>query len=346
MLDLKSTSVEVRHTTTTELAKSMNDRYTAGFCADFICMRYLGTSIDELASIFDNANLTAGKGASIFDNANLSVSKGASIFDNANLSVSKGASIFDSTNLGVSKAASILENTNLSISKLDSIIGDANIGDDRASDIVYETAVATRDLSSASNIIGTAEILDDWQDNKLTTRDSEATTPIKISSPYVQDANTFRPSWTTESGSPSASGGVLVLTAGDTTAQGISTPTTFFVGTWEVDIQKQADGTTSGVDVIDWVSGGSKKYIIGWNYDGAYNLRDIVDTVNIISATHAEDTAWHTCKATRDSSSNWELFFDGVSDGTATDSTTTSIDEVWVYNYEDIEVHYDNLKIW
>ena len=79
MIDLISTSVETRHTTTAELAKAMNDRYLSGFCADFICMRYLGADITELASIFDHPNLTAAKAEDILENPNLSYAKRKSI---------------------------------------------------------------------------------------------------------------------------------------------------------------------------------------------------------------------------------------------------------------------------
>jgi len=284
--------------------------------------------------------------ASIFDNANLTVSKGASIFDSDNLSATKGASIFDNDNLTISKATSIFENMNLTVAKINDIIIDANIRDLKAGVIVANTDNATRDLTGATNI-SLAEIIDDWADNKLTSRDKQALSDSWAwTDEFYQLNDVFRPEWTTESGSPSASGGVLVLTAGDTTVQQVSIPTTFFAGAWEVEVQKQASGTTSLVNVLDWWAGGNEKYGLQWTNADNYKLQDIVDAVAIISATHAEDTSWHTCKATRDSSSNWEIFFDGVSDGTATDSTTTSIDEFAHRNGEDIEIHFDNLKIY
>lgn len=235
-----------------------------------------------------------------------------------------------------------MESTNLTLSKLNDIITHDNIGDNHAQVRLNATDRGTRDLSGADSILYV--FLDDWEDNKLTDRDDRATTPSPLLGAN-EFSQVFRPEWTTESGSPSASGGVLVLTAGDATAQTISLDTTLFVGTWEFDVTKQADGTAGAIR-FEFYSGGSLVYYWRWDNSDGYMIYDEVDGADVISVTHAEDTATHAVKITRASGGDWELFFDGASDGTATDATTTSIDEIRINNIEDIEVHEDDLKIY
>jgi len=243
--------------------------------------------------------------------------------------------------IGEPYMSDVFENTNLSVAKINDIITHDNIEDSGAQQIVGNTDPGTRDLTDADSIY---ELLDDWEDNNLLSRQDAETTPTDFTNLFAQLGH-FRPRWTKESGSPSANGGVLVLTAGDATIQAVGLDTTFFVGTWETDMQKQGDGTTGTPLIPRFRSGGANKYGLQWVYDDTFRLYDDVDNANVISATHAEDTDWHTGKVTRDSDGNWEIFWEGASDGTGTDTTTTSIDEIWIENDEDIEVHYDNFKV-
>jgi len=216
------------------------------------------------------------------------------------------------------------------------------------------------------------EMYDDWEDNKLTSRDSMSETPLSWedaisrsfslsesvgSLPYsgeftykysytIESINTFRPEWTTESGSPSASEGMLVLTAGDVTVQRISIPSTFFVGAWESDVRYTASPGTGGLWPIGFYLNGSLKYHHAWKYSDTHYLYDQVDGVRIIAHAHAVDTAWHTMKLTRDSDGNWETFFDGAACGSTTDTTTTSCDEYRVWNGSDVETRFDNWKVY
>ena len=264
-------------------------------------------------------------------------SEKASMF-NDNIGVSFAASIFNENALTVTEAASIFMNTNLSISRIDAILNNVNLSDSKASQIIYETDVATRDLSACSNVIGTAEIVDDWQDNKLTSRDSEATTPILIPSPFVQDTTVFRPEWTIVAGTPSVGSGVLTLPAN---AQ-VSISSTFNVGTWEC-LMVAAGG---GTHYFLLQSGGVDKYECKRQDDASIGLFDCVDGVWIIGPNACQDeTIASIIKMTRDDSSGWEIFEGGVSKGTVTDSTTTSFDELHLCTLNQSS-NFDNLKVY
>jgi len=79
--------------------------------------------VSKYASVLDNNNLTATKGAIICNNTGrLPVARSALIFDNPNLTAAKAASICDNDNLTVAKAVSILSNSNLSTNKTQSIM--------------------------------------------------------------------------------------------------------------------------------------------------------------------------------------------------------------------------------
>jgi len=189
-------------------------------------------------------------------------------------------------------------------------------------------------------------IIDDWDDNLLTGR------PVALT---VIDGALFgkgevlkakRPEWTTESGSPSVSGGVLHLPAGDVTIQQVSTPSTLWIGTWKLDFN-WTTAITSGGHHFRSVVGGTKTYIMPeWRSDDVYRIWQDVDNVAPVSTTHAIDTAEHSLKVTRASGGNWELFFDGVSDGTGTENTYTSCDELWIESNADYEGNWDNLKVY
>lgn len=299
-----------------------------------------GYSASFGADIFNQSSRTASELAAVTDNTGDGMA--AAIFNDDSMTAATVASIMDDANLSEEKGSDILENTNLAVAKINDIITHDNIGDSRAQQFVGNTDPVTRDLTDATSIY---EFLDDWDDNKLSDRDDADVTATGFTDLFAQ-LDHFRPEWYTESGSPSATGGELVLPAGDTTNQTISILTTFFVGTWEVDEQKQGDGTTGNTRACEWRLNGDTKYSFLWRYDDAHMVYDSVDSTSIVSATHAEDTAWHTRKCTRDSVGNWEIFFDGASDGTTTDTTTTSTDELRISNIEDIETHFDNYKVY
>jgi len=204
----------------------------------------------------------------------------------------------------------------------------------------------TGDLDIDAIVEDVYEIYDDWDDNELTDRSLGTTT----TNYNLLRAKFFRPSWATESGSPSASDGVLVLPS-STTVQSVSTFSDFTVGTWEFDF-KWANTTATQYDrnYIMKLSGEDTGYRARANNDGSMCNLDEVSTgtpTTIIDNTWAEDTDWHTLKTTRDSDGNFELFLDGASKGTATDTTHTTSDQIWIRDDGNnvAERHVDNLKV-
>lgn len=191
---------------------------------------------------------------------------------------------------------------------------------------------------------------DEWRENKLTKRGHYFTAAGGVMgrtgfAPFLK-----RPEWTTTSGTPSASGGVLVNDAAE--SEEVSIPTTFDVGVWEVKFQNQATPTNGTIWVFNILE------TVASNFWGAHNIIGIrygfskrvatVDSV-VITDTTITDTAWHTVKITRTSAGGWELFKDGVSVGTTTDTWLPptpwylNIRKENVYN---ATVWWDDLKVY
>ena len=301
-------------------------------------------SIDFAAKILDNTNMPVDRAAAIINNANLSPDRAASIFNSAYLSVDKAASIFDNANLSVDKAASICDNANLSETKLQEILDNTNLSIQKGQEIV--------DIMSNPEKIGTGGrrgyVGDDWEDNKLTSRDKAATVATTFDRIFAH----FRPEWTT-GGTVSASNGYVAITS----SHGyLNTPSSFTEGTWELDY-KLATGARIGFffmaqNNFDSINKAYNSYFVFAHskyelcyYDGS-TLNSLISV-----DTDTRDGNWHTIKVTRDSNGNFELFLDGVSQGTATDTsiTTSEIIHVWEdfdTGYNNAEVDCDNLEVY
>lgn len=343
-----------------------DDLMASAFDSPYLAVAKAASIIDNVnlaaakaASIFDNPNLTADKAASIFDNANLTVAKLADIFGHTNLSNAKATSIFDAMTRAVAdlasvfndadvdaaKAAYVIENTIVAVARLASIFDDANLTAAKLQSILDNTNLTIQkgqeivDAMSDPSKIGTGGrrgyLGDDWQDNKLTSRDKAATTATALSKIY----QIFRPEWTTISGSPTASSGYLVLNNAE-----VETTCSFSEGAWQIDIMHYS--TSAWIHAIKLFNGTTEAYRVQHETDGDLFLIDMVDNVNLISANKAVDTDWHTVKLTRDSDGNFELFWDGASVGTATDTTTTTFDKLRMREIDGYEARFDNLGVY
>lgn len=201
---------------------------------------------------------------------------------------------------------------------------------------------------------------DDWDDNALTGR----TNPSKGWFKQFGTGGTgdvlkgvYRPRWETESGSPSASGGVLQLPDGSSTRQGVSSPSKFNTGAWEFDFQFSSTPTSgenfrfayfavslandSG-SVID------EGYNTFYSEAGAITLerRDPSSNTTVISGgSWGNDSNSHTAKTTRDSYGGWELFNDASSQGTGTDTALTDAIRMMIGNGLNQTVDIDNLVL-
>ena len=332
---------------------------------------------ERAASIFDNANLSADKAASIFDNANLSVAKLADIFGNANLSndratsifnlmtraiadlasvfndadvdaakaayvtenttkdVADLASIFDNANLSADKAASIADNTNLTEAKLQSILDNTNLSIQKGQEIVDAMSDPTKiGTGGRRGVIG-----DDWNDNKMTSRDSASVTPTALSKIFQN----FRPEW---SGTDfSVSGGEIYTTKNPGYT---STPSIIAVGTWG--FKAKLGDTDNSYDwrivFISSATGDSGDGYVFYKYGGGSFRLARLDSgtyTDLISTTASSDTNYHEYKVTRDSDGNMEIFEDGVSKGTTVDTTYTS--SSYIVLRGSYGAYFDNLEV-
>lgn len=199
--------------------------------------------------------------------------------------------------------------------------------------------------SGVTRIVYSGEyyLFDDWKDNLLTSRrwDDKMVFP-------VSELDKYRPDWTTESDSPSASGGVLVLPDGSTTAQQVSTASGFTVGTWEKDFTIISATTAGACNLFFIWTDNSNTLRVSIESDDDYMLVKIDGgtTTILVSSTWDGDTTQHTTKVTRDANGNFELFYDGVSQGTATDTFLPSTRDLSFLNNADSEVDIDNLKVY
>jgi len=152
--------------------------------------------------------------------------------------------------------------------------------------------------------------------------------------------------WTvTGTPTPYASGGVLVFLS-DTSDRYVSTPLSFFDDyVWEIEIQKQGDGTTYAAQSFKWWSGGAEIYRVIWHANNTIAITEWSSREDFISGTRVEDTVWHTIKVTRTSNGDWALYFDDELVGTANEVTSTSTDEFGIGSAEDIDAYYDKVRI-
>lgn len=145
-----------------------------------------------------------------------------------------------------------------------------------------------------------------------------------------------RPEWTVESGSPTVSNGTLSLPAGDTTVQTIRIPHSQNVGRWKFTFTINASVSTGGMYLGLRDNGSDRLRLqLGGSY---YGILEREGNTKIIDTSWTPDTNQHTIEMTRDMADGYELFFDGASDGTATDSSVQVWDELILKNAYDASV--------
>lgn len=199
---------------------------------------------------------------------------------------------------------------------------------------------------------------DDWYDNKLTKRGHYRTPAGGMMgrtgfTPFLK-----RPEWTIEYSDPAVSGGVLTLdgASGAATNDGVSTPSTFTEGTWEWDAKASNTSGTRYLKNNFIYEDADNNLRVNFRPGGTPgNEVDLIKTdagvaSTLITGSWTADTNWHTIKATRDTSGNFELFFDGVSQGTATDTFLPSISKILFFvdlsGITAVDYDIDNLKVY
>jgi len=236
--------------------------------------------------------------------------------------VHKVVQAFDS-GIATSKMQSTLDNTNLTIQKgqecVDAMSSPSKI-----------------DTEGRRGVIG-----DDWEDNKLTSRDNAATTATSLDKIFQN----FRPEWTVVEGTPEVSSGQLVLLGGSCSpAETVSTPSSFTTGTWE---EKVTTGSARacGRQLQFIYQDADNLYNMGGSWGAANNhylgKTEAGSGTTLIDVSGNLESTTMTRKATRDSAGNFEMFKDGASEGTASDDFLPDVQEIRFTNSGD-----DTWKIW
>jgi hypothetical protein len=178
-------------------------------------------------------------------------------------------------------------------------------------------------------------LFDDWHDGKLTDR---ATPDHRW--------KRFYPTWTEPVGNPSASRGFLSLPDGSSTAQIAQySGSTWSRGNFEFDFDMQAAASSGDLKVTPILQDGNNNIFVQVVDGGALRLRkeDGGAFSTLVSASWGDDTAEHTVRveSSRDIDGNgnagYELFYDGVSQGSATDSFVPNPDRIRLTNKADVE---------
>lgn len=196
---------------------------------------------------------------------------------------------------------------------------------------------------------------DDWNDNKLTSRDSPS--DGFFAHPQANEAGDtligrYRPVWETFSGTPSAAGGVMVLGSGDA----VQTNSRFVTGSWEADITWNA-----GDDNMYWniIANSLTQRAADLNLEDGYYFhgdptgggggsdlqKDNGGTNSILVSGDAPPQSTQTIKLTRDSYGGFEYIQAGASKGTATDTTFTSSEWLYISGGSTASVDCDNLVV-
>jgi len=291
------------------------------------------TDADKLAAILDGKSLTADDAATHIESSIYTDDLYASAFDSPYLSADKAASIFNSMNLSASKAASILDNANLSASKLQAILDNTNLSIQKGQEIVDAMSNPEKiGIGGRRGIIG-----DDWEDNKLTNRDKAAVVATTLDKIF----QIFRPEWNVIS-APTVSGGIVNFEPADNDQISIAVaiPDEF---TLEYRARHAESGYDGNFGIHFWHQD-SDNYFMCWAPNMRlppeglrlqYKLIKVVggSETEIIAYSADPDTNWHTIKLTRDANGNYELFVDGKSVGTGSDTWIPTKNEFRIRAY-------------
>lgn len=167
-------------------------------------------------------------------------------------------------------------------------------------------------------------LYDDFDDNTLNSRNALIGILGKIS--QINGAITLKRNWQTNN--VSVSSGVVTLNPNSSM---ITNPLHSAAATKNIEWEFKARCTYSGIDhalrvslfTDSNLSNRWTHFAPNWQSAGILNyLWKIVNGTRyfIITATHTGNTNWHIIKGRRTTSGGWEIFYDGVSDGTAIDT--------------------------
>lgn len=205
-------------------------------------------------------------------------------------------------------------------------------------------------------------IEDDWEDNALSGRKSvEKGVFYEYGTDGTGDLlkGVYRPMWTVESGGSSASSGILQVPSGNNGNQCVVTPSQMSIGEWSYDWKNplSADSGACRFNFIDPNNDRNSKgqlgagYAISWDSGPSYwwNLYrwDGYSSATIIvnCSDWGADDSWHSAKASRDSYGGFEVFRDGSTLGTTTDTNYQETQALSVGNHDGSPLYINNLLL-
>ncbi|ELY39894.1 hypothetical protein [Natronorubrum tibetense] len=174
-------------------------------------------------------------------------------------------------------------------------------------------------------------VLEDWEDDSLGWGRRFDDVPYAFDEPEDSEAvTTARVGWDVLAGDPIVSNNSLTL-PGDATS-GIETPAPTTAGTWSFEFQFQTISDGTGAFTPNIIREDTdNRWRISVIENGGLELRydEGGSTSTVVSSTWPVDTDPHTVSAVHDGDGNWELFFDGVSEGTETETFMPSNPEIF-----------------
>ena len=156
--------------------------------------------------------------------------------------------------------------------------------------------------------------------------------------------------WTQISGTTVESGGIMTF---DEAYEEVETSLTNTINVWEIDIQGPFDTNGRGVSFNFMQVDASNYYRFAAfrSSAGTESMRIskfVSDTETSLLQTNLSlGNGWHTYKIIRDADGNFEMFLDGTSEGTVTDTTFTTSNNMRlkeIYNVAET-INFDNLKV-
>ena len=198
--------------------------------------------------------------------------------------------------------------------------------------------------------------LDDWEDDKLSNRDlfsDTALSPAELEPTQSEFESPIRPEWTVDVGSPQATNTQLELDSDSALRADFTENITQNSLTWEFDWNHQDSNSRFIGQMFAETSSihtNPRYYETGYfvqidNQNNRYRLtKDSSGSPSSIITDDGSHSDSGTCKVTRDENGNWELFKDGDSVGTATDTSHTNPEYV-AFSTEDGGTDVDNYRV-
>lgn len=161
--------------------------------------------------------------------------------------------------------------------------------------------------------------VDDFGDNAATSGRSGTARTHYLNPTQGTRIAKFRPYWTEQGGSTSVSN--QELTVGSSGGY-ITIPSGLETGSWEVHFKFDTAPASGELQTFLLRKDANNQWRVRIQSGGGLNLSSVQSGTNstLVSSTWPVDTNPHTVRVERTRDGDWELFFDGASEGTATDT--------------------------